>query len=79
MAPIFSLTSFFPGISHRDAELLCTPVTFLEVQKAVFDMVALKAPGPDGFQPIFYQCQWTALSGHVYEFVRAVFKGRQKI
>lgn len=34
---------------------LLRPIAPQEIKDAVFEMGALKAPGPDGFQGIFYQ------------------------
>lgn len=44
-----------PSLTERDNRNLCIPVSCYEVKKAVFSMKPLKAPGPDGFQPIFYK------------------------
>jgi len=42
-------------------------------QKAVFAMGAFKAPGPDGFQPIFYQKCWEIVSGDFVSIVQKAF------
>lgn len=34
------------------------PMTINEVEKAIFSLGALKAPGPDGFDGLFYQKNW---------------------
>ncbi|KAL6214022.1 hypothetical protein ACLB2K_013460 [Fragaria x ananassa] len=39
-------------------ESLMLDVTMEEVKAAVFDLGALKAPGPDGFSGSFYQAHW---------------------
>lgn len=41
-----------PEMNHS----LLAPVSLQEVQDAVFQLGALKAPGPDGYSGIFYQC-----------------------
>lgn len=38
-------------------DLVAVP-TIEEVQEVVFQMGALKAPGPDGFNGMFYQKSW---------------------
>lgn len=48
-------------------------VTVDEVKNAVFQLGALKAPGPDGFQGTFYQAYWdvvgSVISDSTKEFV----------
>ena len=36
----------------------CHPPTIGEVKNALFSMQPLKAPGPDGFHPLFFQNTW---------------------
>lgn len=43
---------------HRYLDLLLSPPTLIEVKNALFSMKPLKAPGPDGFHPIFFQNTW---------------------
>lgn len=52
------LPGYFPRMTDRDLELLQRPYAEREVVKAIKDMDAFKAPGPDGFQPLFYQRYW---------------------
>lgn len=46
---------FIPHISQDLYDLLLKPVSQREVKDALFSMDPYKAPGPDGFQPIFYR------------------------
>ncbi|XP_074313919.1 uncharacterized protein LOC141649119 [Silene latifolia] len=57
------------GLAYDDADLLRMPFTAKEVTKAVFQMGALKSPGPDGIPAIFYQKCW-----HLFkkDFTKAV-------
>lgn len=41
-----------------------------EVKSAVFDLGALKSPGPDGFSGIFYQSQWEIIQAIIHESAR---------
>ena len=38
---------------------LAKPYSADEVERAIKDMVPLKAPGPDGMPPLFYQIYWS--------------------
>jgi hypothetical protein len=51
--PILSLV--VPKINEEDNEKLVAPITKEEVREALFQMHPDKAPGPDGFNPAFYQ------------------------
>lgn len=44
---------------------LTCPLRDDEIEEAVFQMRGLKAPGPNGFQGIFYQCYWDVISQEV--------------
>lgn len=51
------------------------PVTLEEVKKAVTSMGAYKAPGPDGFQPVFYQhCLDTIIGSDLIRMVQLAFE-----
>ena len=42
-------------LNSEDCELLSRPVSFCETTQALRSMNAHKAPGPDGFNPLFFQ------------------------
>lgn len=44
-----------------------------EIKEAVFQMGALKAPGPDGFPGLFYQRFWDIVGGEVCKMVKYFF------
>ncbi|MCI06308.1 endonuclease/exonuclease/phosphatase family protein, partial [Trifolium medium] len=54
--PVLSLVA--PKVSEEDNERLVAPITKEEVKDALFQMHPDKAPGPDGFNPAFYQHFW---------------------
>uniref|UniRef100_A0A2N9HGL8 Reverse transcriptase domain-containing protein n=1 Tax=Fagus sylvatica TaxID=28930 RepID=A0A2N9HGL8_FAGSY len=45
-----------------------------EIKRAIFDMDSLKAPGPDGFPPLFYKHYWNIVGGNVIDTVQDFFK-----
>lgn len=45
----------FPQLTATDVELLTKRVELWETTKAVRSMKPYKAPGPDGFQDLFFQ------------------------
>ncbi|XP_074315315.1 uncharacterized protein LOC141651506 [Silene latifolia] len=48
----------FPELSNEDLRWLTRPYTEAEIEGVIHNMGALKAPGPDGFQALFYQKNW---------------------
>ncbi|PNX80358.1 ribonuclease H, partial [Trifolium pratense] len=63
--PILSLVS--PKITLEDNERLVAPITKDELKEALFQMHPDKSPGPDGFNPAFYQHFWDLCSNDIYE------------
>ncbi|GMI66193.1 hypothetical protein HRI_000288600 [Hibiscus trionum] len=53
---------------------LCKPIDEEEIKKAVFDMGATKAPGPDGFPSCFYQTFWNTVKVDLIGMITAFFK-----
>lgn len=49
------------------------PVTYEEVQKAVFSMYPKKSPGYDGLNPGFYQSYWSIVGMDVVSFCHEFF------
>ncbi|XP_050241121.1 uncharacterized protein LOC126690018 [Quercus robur] len=48
---------------------LARPYTVEEVERAIKEMAPLKAPGPDGMPPLFYQTYWTEVGMDVSQAV----------
>jgi hypothetical protein len=56
---------------------LSQPVTKKEVFDAIMSMKSYKAPGPDGFQPIFFKLFWSEIGDDLWKFVKLAFdKGK---
>ncbi|MCH84332.1 RNA-directed DNA polymerase (Reverse transcriptase), partial [Trifolium medium] len=62
-------------ILSDDAVLeLAKPVTKKEVFDALMNMKSYKAPGPDGFQPIFFKLFWQDVGDDMWKFVKSAFE-----
>lgn len=46
-----------------------------EIQSVVFSMGALRAPGPDGFNGLFYRENWDSIKGEICSAVKSFFCG----
>lgn len=69
-----SLSSWkFPTLPHTDPSWLNQAISLLEIKVAIFQMGALKAPGPDRHPPGFFQKFWYVLEEPVTEEVLRVF------
>ncbi|XP_057760132.1 uncharacterized protein LOC130980472 [Arachis stenosperma] len=62
-----------PSLSREVCQKLVKPVALEEVKRAVFGMNSFKAPGPDGFQALFYKEFWESLSSDVWGLVKKAF------
>lgn len=66
----------FPELAQRDWNYLSLPFTKSDIDTVVKEMGSLKAPGPDGFQALFYQKHWEVVAKNVYELVFQVLEGK---
>ncbi|MCH81471.1 CNGC5-like protein [Trifolium medium] len=55
---------------REDNEKLVAEITREEVKNALFQMHSDKAPGPDGFNPTFYQRFWNISDNDIFEPVK---------
>jgi hypothetical protein len=62
-----------PQLSLEATDCLLQPVTREEVSKALNQMNAYKAPGPDGFQGIFFKQYWHIVGDDVTRLVSNAF------
>ncbi|KAG7559018.1 Reverse transcriptase zinc-binding domain [Arabidopsis thaliana x Arabidopsis arenosa] len=63
----------FVQISDEDQNYLGKPFNASDVEKAVRAMGKFKSPGPDGYQPVFYQHCWEVVGESVVKFVLEFF------
>jgi hypothetical protein len=61
------------ALTHDDKRTLTQAVTKEEVYQALMSMKSYKAPGPDGFQPIFFKMFWKDVGNDVWNLVRQAF------
>ncbi|GAU12587.1 hypothetical protein TSUD_131970 [Trifolium subterraneum] len=62
--PVLNLIQ--PRVTDDDNLVLTTPITKVEIQQALFQMHPDKSPGPDGFNPAFYQRFWEQCSDYIF-------------
>lgn len=60
----------FPRIEQNLLDALGQDISEVEVKKALFDMDAWKAPGPDGFPAGFYQGSWEVVAQSLFDFAK---------
>lgn len=70
---VLQVSSHLCRLTTEDREALTGPVTTGEVYRALMSMKSYKAPGPDGFQPIFFKMFWEDVGDEVWHFVRDAF------
>ncbi|XP_020989778.1 uncharacterized protein LOC110276993 [Arachis duranensis] len=64
-----------PSLNDEACCSLTAPVILEEVKSAVFSMHSFKAPGPDGFQALFFKEYWEIVGFDVWTMVRHAFSG----
>ncbi|GAU43270.1 hypothetical protein TSUD_36200 [Trifolium subterraneum] len=62
--PVLNLIQ--PRVTDDDNLVLTAPITKVEIQQALFQMHPDKSPGPDEFNPAFYQRFWEQCSDDIF-------------
>ncbi|CAN6559066.1 unnamed protein product [Malus baccata var. baccata] len=65
-----------PTVTEMMNLMLTAPVLEEEVKDAALHMGGLKAPGPDGFQGVFYQSFWEYIVRDVNELIKSLILGQ---
>jgi hypothetical protein len=52
---------------HTNLEFLYLPFSSKEVDGVILDLPSDKAPGPDGFNNLFYKKSWHIIRGDMYK------------
>lgn len=68
-----STSTTFPSLSSYDLLRLEGIFSDIAIKDVVFSIGPLKALGPDGLQPIFFQSQWDIIGSSVCDLVRKVY------
>uniref|UniRef100_A0A803Q408 Reverse transcriptase domain-containing protein n=1 Tax=Cannabis sativa TaxID=3483 RepID=A0A803Q408_CANSA len=58
-----------PCVTNMHSQILLAPYSMEDVKKAVFNIPASKAPGPDGYNSSFYQDNWELIKNDIFEAV----------
>ena len=61
-------------ISEDQAQTLTQEFTDDDVKEALFSIPGSKAPGPDGYNSIFFKEAWRTIGGDVYSAIKDFFK-----
>ncbi|XP_028786509.1 uncharacterized protein LOC114742412 [Neltuma alba] len=64
----------YPPLKEEDQTRMVREVGDIEIKEALFSMGALKAPGPDGLNPLFYQSQWDHVGASICSFIKHVWR-----
>ena len=71
-----NFVNYFSCLTDEPIASLMKPVTPREVKDARFSMGAYKAPGDDGFQPLFYQKFWDVVGPSLCCMVLKAFRDK---
>lgn len=67
----------FQELPRRDWDTISKPFSTIEIDMVIKQLGALKAPGPDGYQALFYQKNWDLIAPSVHKQVMEVLSGKR--
>lgn len=62
-----------PYLGDLPVASIASPPSFEEIRSALFNMKPLKAPGPDGFHPVFFQKSWDIIGPDTCKTIQTWF------
>lgn len=79
--PVGVIGSFMPPppskiVSEQENQELIKPVSKGEVWRALWSLTEDKAPGPDGFPPMFFRHYWSIIQEDMVAIVQDFFTHR---
>lgn len=69
------ISDAFPVLGEDLRAAMVEEVSEEETKKALREMGSYKAPGPDGYQPVFFKCTWAITGTAVHSFVKSILEG----
>lgn len=69
----------YPTIKESDLQMLGAHLSDEEIKGAIGSMGALKSPGPDGLNALFFQSQWSHVGESVCSFLKEVCEDHDKV
>ncbi|XP_057444772.1 uncharacterized protein LOC130737018 [Lotus japonicus] len=75
----YHIRDAFPQLPEDELRDISKPLLAEEIKQAAFSMGALKAPGPDGLNPLFFQSQWHVIEQSVVNFIHECVQRPEKI
>ena len=65
--------NLFSSLSVNTYSLLATPPTRADIEAAIQSFKPLKAPGLDGFHPVFFQKFWNIIGDSITDYIQGIF------
>lgn len=65
-----------PQLSYQSQMSLIAPVTHGEIDAALKNIKDSKAPGPDGFNALFFKKSWPIIKNDIYGAIEGFFQGK---
>lgn len=67
----------FPPLNEHTRQALAASFLFEDTSNALRGMGSMKAPGPDGYQPIFFEHTWEVTGHALHQFTQRILEGEE--